>query len=177
MKKAIMTIFFAVALFFNMPTEPVYPGMPTDLDAEATNLSSKIGSTMFAYYQFNYHDQLVVITTLRYCGAEDIARKVIDSVPDLPSFYLKQSSQQLLYDIIYKEAMISGYNLNSAEDFEKVSKQSLITGQSYFSGYLKGYQIAMQNYFDNKVIEPFCQAAISKADKYIQKVSSASHGK
>lgn len=172
MKTAIITLLVSAFLSCNVLAGPTYTSLPTGPGFESTGLSAKIGSTMFAYYQLYYQDQLAVITTLRYCGAENIAKKVIDSVPDLPSFYLRRSSEQLLYDIVYKEAMINGYDLKSEEDFKLISKQSLLTGQSYFSGYLKGYQIAMQKFLDNKVVEPFCQAAFLKADKYIQNTSS-----
>ena len=174
MKAAILTLFISAVLTCNAGAgSAVYTSLPTGPDSDTKELSAKIGSTMFAYYQLYYQDQIAVITTLRYCGAETVAKKVIESVPDLPSFYLRRSSQQLLYDIVYKEAMINGYDLTSEEDFELISKQSLLTGQSYFSGYLSGYQIAMQKFFDNKVVEPFCQSALLEADKYIRKTTSA----
>ena len=68
-----------------------------------------------------------------------MAGKVIDSVPDLPSFYRQQSSELLLKDLVQKEAIKNGYILDSAEDFEWVAQQSLRKGQSLFFNYMIGW--------------------------------------
>ena len=167
MKKTILTLLFSFALSFNASAEPADSVEHTNLDIEIADLSSQIGSTMSAYYQSSYHDQVVVISTLKYCGVEDKARKVVDSFPDLPSFYLQKNPHQLLYDMVYKEALIGGYDLHNDEEFELVLNQSLIKGQSFFWGYLKGYQTALGTFFDKKVMKSFCDAAIVEADKYI----------
>ncbi|MDW7771386.1 MAG: hypothetical protein SCH71_00695 [Desulfobulbaceae bacterium] len=166
MKKTLTLFFAAAALLFYAPAT-AGPAAPVH-DIDVASLSAKIGSTMFSFYQMNYHDQVAVITTLKYCGDENLAGKVTSGFPDLPSFYLEKNPQQLLHDMVYKETMVSGIELNSEEIFEEVITQSLINGQSYFMGYLKGYQTSMETFFDKKVMEPFCKVAFAEAEKYLK---------
>jgi len=167
MRKNLLTIALALALSVNALAAPAGPGSATSLNSDRALLSSKIGSTMFAYYEVNYHDQLAAIVNLSYCGAEDVANKVIRSVPDLPSFYLQPSSRQLLTDLIDKEAIKNGYALNNEEDFQLISHQSLIKGQAYFAGYLNGYQTALQKFPRSTAKDPFCQAALVEAKQFL----------
>jgi len=144
---------------------------------DLASMTSQIGKTMFAYYQMSYHDQLSAVATLRYCGAENMAGQVADTIPDFSFFYLQKNPLQLLYDIVNKEALIQGYTVTSEKEFDLIANQSLVKGQSYFLGYLRGYQIAMESFFDKKVMEPFCQAAVDEADKFIQKESLVSQNR
>lgn len=176
MKKAVFTLLIPVVFSLKAFAGPAGPMMPNSLDIRAADLSSKIGSTMFAFYQVNYHEQLVVIPTLRYCGAEDLAEKIIAGLPGLPAFYLQNRHQQLVYDMINKEAVMDGYELNSEEEFENISNMSLVQGQSYFMGYLKGYQVALESFLDKEVMQPFCQAALDEGGRYIKKEPLVSQG-
>ena len=167
MKKNTITIVFSLVLFFTVLAGQASAGVPSSINSYTSQLSSKIGSTLFEFYKFNYHDQLTVIKNLKYCGADDMAEKVISSVPDLPSFSLQPSSHMLFVDLINKEAIRNGYTLNNEEIFKLISQQSLVKGQAYFADYLKGHQSAMQRSPDNTATEPFCQAALDEADKFI----------
>ena len=169
MNKIILTIVIFAALIRNAAAEPSTATIPASIGPDQSYLTARIGSTMFAYYKFNYHDQLVLIANLRYCGEKDMAGKVIDSVPDLPSFYRQQSSELLLKDLVQKEAIKNGYILDSSEDFEWVAQESLRKGQSLFFNYMKDYQATMHKFLDDRVMEPFCQAAYSEAEKYTRK--------
>lgn len=176
MKKAVIMLLFSIGFSLKVWADPGSLVMQTGLDIDTADLSSRIGSTMFAFYQVNYHDQLVEITTLRYCGVEDLAKKIIAGLPDLPSFYLQSQHQQLFYDIINKEALMNGYQLKGEEEFEKVSNLSLIQGQAYFLGYLKGYQVALESFFDKEAMQPFCKAAIEESSTYITDAQLVSQG-
>ncbi len=167
MTKKILIIVFSLALSVNALAGQARHGTPSILDSYTSHLSSKIGSTMFEYYKFNYHDQLNIIANLKYCGADDVAEKVISNVPDLSSFYQQQSSHLLLVDLVYKEALKNGFTLDNEEDIKLISIESLEKGQAYFTDYLKGSQIAMQRPSHNSSTGPFCQAALAEAGKFI----------
>jgi len=169
MKKTISALLISLYLSFSTPAEAAGTGMPNPLDSIIANLTAQIGSTMFAFYQFNYHEQVVFIPTLKYCGYEDEADSLINSFPDLALFYQEYTPEQAIYDMVNKEAMRSGVELKNNEVFDAVSKQSVICAQAYFQGYIKGYQMALETMFDKKVMKPFCEAAIADAGQYIQK--------
>ena len=168
MAKKIFTILFSLALSFSALAESARSDVPSLIDSYTAHLSSKIGSSMFEYYKFNYHDQLTVAANLKYCGADEVADKVISSVPDLSSFYRQQSSHLLLIDLVYKEALKNGYTLDKEEDIRLISRESLAKGQAYFTDYLKEYSSVIQRIPNNQENEPFCQAALSEADRIIR---------
>ena len=174
--KLIVTLLFLISFAKNALAGPLSSSLG-ETEKDVAELSSKIGSAMFSYYQFKYHDQVVAITTLQYCGNDNMAQKVAASLPDLQSFYLEMNPRNLLDEIIYKEAMVNGYDLTDEKVFEQVSTQSMATGQSFYSGYLKGYQVAMKTFFDKEVTEPFCNAAAVEAEKYINVSRNFAAGK
>jgi hypothetical protein len=169
--KHVLLTFFLVAVMANMAAasdSASRPGSP------APDLPAKIGSAMFAFYQVNYHEQLVVITTLQYCEAGELAARMIGGLPDLPSFFRQSNHQQLLHDIVNKEALVNGYEVKNTLEFDSIAAQAMLQGQSYFLGYLKGYRVAMDSFFDRQVMEPLCRAAVDEAGKYIQENTLAS---
>lgn len=168
MKIVFITFLLSLSLSFNVLADPSSPEVPVNMNTDTARLSFEIASTLFAVYQFNFHNQIMFINTLRYCGLDSRAGKVADSFPDLPSYYLNKNSQLLFHDIVYKEALKSGLDLENDDDLRSLEKQSLISGQIYFSGYLKGYQLAMEKLIDKKLMAPLCEAAIDKVDKYFK---------
>lgn len=173
MKKTISALLISLFLSFSTPAEAAGAGMPNTSDTTVANLASRVGGTMFAFYQLNFHEQVVSIPTLKYCGYENTAENVINSFPDLALFYEKYTPAQAIYDMVNKEAMLNGVELNNHELFDLISRQSIICAQSYYQGYIKGYQMALETMFDKKVMEPYCEAAIADADQFVRKEYSA----
>jgi hypothetical protein len=173
MGKVLITFLISFAISFDAMAQPSKLEKKTIYNNDTEQLSLNIGNTLFALYHANFQKQIALITMLKYCRVNARAEEVIESFPSLPTYFLKRNPEQLLRDIIYKEALKMGVDLKSENAWDLLAKQSLIAGQSFFSGYLKGYQVAMETLVDKTLMEEFCAETVDKAVKNIKKESPA----